>query len=231
MQSAHKLLVLLFATLNTAMLYLFLLHLPLGFDSLALSFRGWSEAMPRIAVVAALAVVIGIIGVLLTRHLGDLWKTRLVFFKWRHAHPGYNAFWGGKSPRFERKPLRDAHPEVKDSAYDPEVQFALWSRLHAKHAELPAVAGTLAGWQLMRDLTLVAQLFLVAYLICWPLNRDVVPALGFVYLYIFGAQALFLLLSARGVGRRMVFNILALELGIGLKKPEDKNKRRRWMGR
>lgn len=230
MQSAHRILVSLFAGINAIMLYLFLLHLPLGYDSFAVSIRGWPGAMPRIGIVAALGIVLAVVAVLLAIRLGGVWKTRLVYLTWHYAHPAYRAFFGGKDPAFDRKPVRDAHPEIRDSAYNPEVQYRLWSELHAKYADKPVVTGTRAGWLLMRDLVLVSTLFLAAFLLSWTFNTGIIPALAFAYLYIFGAQVLFLTLSARGIGRRMVFNILALELGIPEKSAGTK-KRKRWMSR
>jgi len=229
MQSAHRILVSLFAALNAIMLYLFLLHLPFGYDSLALSIRGWSGAMPRIGNVAAFSGVLAVLAVLMSVRLGSVWKTRLVYLTWRYAHPAYTAFFGGKEPSFDRKPLRVAHPEIKDSAYNPEVQYRLWQELGSKHADKPAVAGTRAGWLLMRDLLVISELFMLIFLICWPFNEGVKVVTAFNYLYIFGVQVLFLMFSARGIGRRMVFNILALEIGIPEQPKKKKNKR--WMSR
>ena len=52
-------------------------------------------------------------------------------------------------------------------------------------------------------------------------------ALAFSYLFLFGVQTLFLMFSARGTARRLVHNVLAVELGIagttGINK-EKKNK-------
>ena len=135
-----------------------------------------------------------------------------------------------------RKPLLTAYPEVKDAAYHPDVQYRTWCMLRDKHREVPLVAGSVTGWELLRDLYLVALTFLIAFLLSWPLNQEVNPALALSYLFLFGVQTLFLLFSARGTCRRLVYNVLAVELGIagdtGIKKQKkpskDKKKKKRF---
>ena len=208
----------LFIIVNTVLLYLFLLQLPYGMDTLVLSLRRWSDISPRIEFVAAIALSVAVITVLLLKYLDSEWKSRLVYFRRQFAHPGHRAFFGGKDPGFDRKPLYAAYPEVRDSAYNPQVQIRVWKRLFKRHAKAPLVIGTYHSWLFLRDLYLISLVFMVAFLVAWPLNFGVPVALATSYIFIYGAQLLFLMFSARGTGTRLESNVLAEELGIQSKE-------------
>ena len=211
----------LFITVNTILMYLFLLQLPYGIDTLALSLRRWANMSPRIEIVAAISFSVALTTVLLLKYLDSEWKSRLVYFRRRFANPGHRAFFGGKDPGFDRKPLYAAYPEVRDSAYNPQVQLQVWMRLFKRHAKAPLVMGTYHSWLFLRDLYLISLVFLMAFLVAWPLNFGVPVALALSYVFIYGAQVLFLLISARGTGLRLESNVLAEELGL---KPESHTK-------
>ena len=66
----------LFIIVNTVLLYLFLLQLPYGMDTLVLSLRRWSDISPRIEFVAAIALSVAVITVLLLKYLDSEWKSR-----------------------------------------------------------------------------------------------------------------------------------------------------------
>ena len=114
----------------------------------------------------------------------------------------------------ERGPWTLSCANLKDSAYSPEVQYRTFRRLLDKHAAVDVIGGSVAGWHVLRDLYLAALLFLAGFLLSWPLNGEVNPALALSYMFVFGAQALFLMFSARGAGRRLVQNVLMVELGL-----------------
>ncbi len=214
-----------FTVINTMLLYLFLLQLPYGIDTFAFSLRHWSGASPRIEIVAAISVGIAIITLLLVKRLDSEWKSRLVYFRRQFADPGHHAFFGGKDPGFDREPLESIYPEVRDSAYNPQVQMQVWMRLYQKHTKAPLVVGTYRSWLLLRDLYLISLIFLVVFLVAWPLNFGVPSVLAASYIFIYGVQLLFLIFSARGTGTRLEYNVLAEELGIKqerLGKPKKK---------
>jgi len=227
----HRILLAVFCALNAALLFLFLMHLPFGFKPLKLAIVGWSQASPRIDIVFTLVLILAVGGYHGLRRLPAKWKIPFVYFRYRFAHPGHEAFFSLKEPPFDRKPLLSAYPEVKDSAYHPEVQYRTWCKLRDMHQEVPLVAGSITGWELLRDLYLVALSFLLAFLLSWPLNQTVNPALAFSYLFLFGVQTLFLLFSARGTCRRLVYNVLAVELGVagdtGIKKQKKEKKKKK----
>lgn len=227
----HRILLAVFCALNATLLFLFLMHLPFGFKPLKLAIVGWSQASPRIDIVFALVVALAVLGYHGLRRLPAEWKIPFVYFHFRNAHPGHQAFFSLKEPPFDRKPLLTAYPEVKDAAYHPEVQYRTWCKLLDKHRQVPLVAGSVTGWELLRDLYLVALTFLLAFLLSWPLNQEVNPALALSYLFLFGVQTLFLLFSTRGTGQRLVYNVLAVELGVagetGIKKQNKQNKEKK----
>lgn len=214
---------LVFALLNGAMLYLFSLQLPFSAEALLQSFRHWDRVSPYIGVVAAMATGVTVVALLLKAMLGDLWKHRLLYFKMQQAHPAHQAFFGSKDTGLDLERVNRAYPEVRDSAWAPNVQLEAWNKLYRKHAEVQVVAGTRAAWSLLCDLYLLSLVFLAAFVIAWPLNTGVVFAFAAPYLFVFGGQAIFLCLSARGVGWRLVVNVLGTELGM---KPEDEKGKR-----
>ena len=65
---------------------------------------------------------------------------------------------------------------------------------------------------MLRDLYLLALIFLLAFFTGWAINYDVPFQIVNVYLFLFGAQYLFLLLMARKVGYRLVDNVLGVDL-------------------
>jgi len=223
----HRVLLALFCTLNGALLFLFLMHLPFGIDPLRLAIVGWAQAHPRIDIVFGIVVVLAAGSFYGLQQAAEQWKTLLLYFKARHAHPGHEAFYSLKEPPFDRKPLLKAYPEIKDSVYDPDVQFRTWCMLRDRHAATPLIASSLTVWNLLRDLYLVALLFLVAFLFGWPLNAGVNESLAFSYLFLFGVQVLFLMFSARGAARRLVYNVLAIELDVYGEAGEKKKKKRK----
>jgi len=223
----HRVVLALFLALNGTLLFLFLMHLPFGIDPIRLAIVGWSQASPRIDIVFGVSLLLAVGGYHLVLRLPERIKNQVVFFGGRYAHPGHEAFYSLKEPPFDRKPLLKRYPEVRDSAYHPEVQYATWSRLLDKHAAVPVIAGSLTGWTLLSDLYVVANAFLAAFLLGWVVaNTDVNVALALSYLFLFGAQAMFLMFSARGTAKRLVYNVLAVELGIagdsGYTKPKKK---------
>lgn len=210
----QRILLVSFTVLNALLLYLFLLQLPYGVDTFVSSLTHWSEMSPRIVVVAAIACAMAAITLLLVQRLPSKWKSSLLYFQPHYGHPGHRAFFGGKEPGFEREPLLKAHPEIHDSAYNPQVQMRVWKRLYQQNATAALVAGTAGSWRLLRNLYLVSVVFLVSFIVAWPLNLGVPAVLALSYLFIYGAQAMFLLFSARKTGQRLATNVMAAALGI-----------------
>ncbi len=214
MKLLHKILVMVYTTLNAIWVYLFLMQLPYGFDPLFVSLRYWNELSPRIGIVSGLAIASGIAGVVLTTRLSEMWKNRLLYFRWRYPHPAHDAFLASRKQPFDSKQLLAAYPEVKDGGLRPEVQIECWERIAEGFKTHPVVQSTGVHWAMLRDLYVLSLFFLLVFLIGLPLNFGVPMHLVSIYLFLFGAQFLFLLFSARKVGIRHVDNVLGLDQGV-----------------
>ena len=110
--------------------------------------------------------------------------------------------------------LAQAFPAVKDSGFDPAVQLKTWLSMHEKYFSHQVVRNTRIHWLMLRDIYLLALAFLLAFCIAWAINHDLPFQIVNVYLFLFGAQYLFLLMMARKLGYRLVDNVLGVALGL-----------------
>jgi hypothetical protein len=221
----HTPLLTVFAALNGIIFYMFILHLPFGADAFLLSLAHWEKLSPGIEIAAVLGAVMAIAGVFVAKRLDDNWKNRLLYWRWEFAHPAYDAFLTTRKQPFESAELLAAYPDVKDSGFNPKVQTDTWMRLYPKHQEHPVILSTYSQWMMQRDFYLIAMLFLVVFLVAWPVNRGVPFNIASAYVFIYGAQFIFLLFMARRVGLRLVDNLLGVALGVD--KRGDKGPRGR----
>jgi hypothetical protein len=216
----HTPLLAVFALMNGIIFYMFMLHLPFGADAFLLSLAHWDKLSPVIEVAALLGAVTAIAGVVVAKRLNDNWKNRLLYWRGENSHPSYDAFLTTRKQPFESAELLAAFPEVKDSGFNHKVQLDTWMRLYPKHEEHPIILSTYSQWMMQRDFYLIATLFLLVFLVAWPINRSVPFNIAGAYVFIYGAQFLFLLFMARRVGLRLVDNLLGVALGVD--KREDK---------
>ncbi|MEW8044338.1 MAG: hypothetical protein G8D28_08480 [gamma proteobacterium symbiont of Phacoides pectinatus] len=211
----HQALVVLFVLLNGMMLYLFLLNLSYGLDLFLATFRKWQALSPQAGYAMGFTVVLMGMAVFTLRRLDDQWKNRLLFFRWREPHPARDAFLSTRRQPFGSGELLSAFPEVKDAGFDPGVQVESWERAHQRHAANPVVLNTEIHWRMLRDLYVLGLLFLIVFLLGWLAKAGIPFQLVATYVFLFGAQVLFLLLAARRLGFRLVDNVLGVELGLG----------------
>jgi hypothetical protein len=225
----QRFVVLLFTLANGALLYLFLLQLPYSLEALKASFVHWNDLRPSPAIMMALSIGVMIVALATRASLSDQWKNRLLYFRKRYAHPAHRSFVGGKDPGFDLAPLKKLYPQVHDSAYDPQVQFETWLKLLHKHRAQHVISNPEAVAKLLGDVYVLSLIFLAAFLFAWPLSFGIVFQIAAPYLFLFGAQAIFLLFSAKGADQRLVVNVLALEAGFapdGEKAKPSKKPRR-----
>ena len=231
LKAFHTTLVALFAALNGAMIYLFILQLPYGIDPFLLSLRHWDKLGPRAGVAASVGSILAVTAIMLCRKLPDEIKNRLLYMRWHFPHPASNAFLTTRKQPFESRELLEAFPAVKDAGFSRRVQTETWEAVHRRQADVPVVVNTRIHWEILRDLYLLSLLFLGGFLLAWLANPGISFNIVSAYVFLFGAQNLFLLLTARRIGFKLVDNALAVELGIeedkgGLgKPPADKRKR------
>ncbi|MEJ1297673.1 MAG: hypothetical protein RPU64_06235 [Candidatus Sedimenticola sp. (ex Thyasira tokunagai)] len=210
----HEALVGLFVLMNGMMLHLFLLQFPYGLDAFLISLANWDKLTPQIGYVVTITLLVMVSVVGLTWRLNGEWKNRILYLRIRYAHPAFNAFLPTRRQPFETVDLLKAFPYVKDSGFNHQVQVDTWDFLHKKYADKPVVMNTRIHWQILRDLNLLAVVFLGVFLIGWLINYDVPFQIVSAYLFLFGGQSLFLMLMARRVGYRLVDNVLGVALGI-----------------
>lgn len=211
----HLALVILFAALNGVMLYLFMLQLPFGLDPFLVSLAAWDKLSPQILYVAVVCTSVAVAGALLVQRLPELWKNRLLYGRARYPHPASDAFLTSRKQPFETRDLQARFPAVKDSGFSRKVQTEVWREAYRRQNSEPVVLNTQIHWDMLRDLYILALYFLGLFLIGWIINLGVPFQIVAIYLFLYGTQTLFLLLTARRTGFRMVDNVLALELGIG----------------
>ena len=217
LQTFRRVSLFLFAVLNCLMFYLFLMLLPYGIQPLTLSLQHWDELSPQIGIswIVAIAVTLG--AITLVQRLSQDWKNRLLYLRGQYPHPAADAFLNTRRRPFEASALLKAHSEVKDAGLTQKVQTETWNRIYSKHADVPVVSSTLVYWHMLRDLYLLSLIFLGLFLLAWVVRWGVPFEIVGNYVFLFGAQALFLFLAARKVGWRFVDNVLATDLGIAPK--------------
>lgn len=210
----HLALIMLFAVINGFMLYLFLLGLPYGIEPFLVSLAHWDQLSPQIWVASVIALLAAVGGVVLARRLPPDVKNGLLYLRWRFTHPAHNVFLTTRKQPFSSNEALAAFPEVRDAAFSARVQTEVWRRLYRKHAEVPVVMNTRIHWHMLRDIYVLSVLFLLLFAGGWLVNYGIPFPVVALYLFMFGAQFLFLLLAARRVGTKFVDNVLAVELGL-----------------
>ncbi len=209
----HKLLLGMFALLNGIMLYLFLLHLPYGVEALLLSMVHWSEMdnhLPITIFAFGLATFIA----LFVWKMDEVWKNRLLYMRRQFPHPAQDAFLTSRRQPFDSKKLLAAFPQIKDAGFSRVKQTELWEELYRKHSGKAVIMNTGIHWRMLRDLYCLSLMFIPPFAIAWLFNSDMPLSIAATYVFLFGAQFLFLLLAARSVGFRLVDNVLALSIGM-----------------
>jgi len=211
----HLALVISFAALNGIMLYLFMLQLPFGLDPFLISLAAWDKLSPQIVYVAIICGLIAVAGTLLVQRLSDMWKNRLLYARVQYPHPANDVFLSSRKQPFEAADLQQKFSRVKDAGFSRKVQIEVWQEAYQRQSSEPVVLNTRIHWNMLRDLYVLALYFLVFFLIGWVINLGVPFQIVAIYLFLYGTQTLFLMLTARRTGYRLVDNVLALELGLG----------------
>lgn len=225
-QYFHRLLVTLYTTFNAIMIYLFLLNLPFGYEPFAATLMHW-EKIEGIGSVATTGIVLAIAGLLIAAQLGAEWKNALSYFSIKLSHPACSVFMTTRRQPFDTAAVLKHYPAVKEAAFAADVQFQVWESIYRKHAENPLIMSTRAYWHLLRDLYVLSVFYLAIFLVIWALKWGVPFVIASPYLFVFGAQTLFLLLSVRKIGYRFVDNVLATDMGLKPGETAEPKKGRR----
>jgi len=210
----HLGLIAVFAAINGLMLYLFLMILPYDINAFFVSLAHWDEFQPRIGIVSAIVLTAAMAGGWFAWRMPEVWKYRLLYFRWFSPHPAFNAFLTTRKQPFESGALLAAFPEVKDSGFKPSIQIETWKKCLTRHADVPVVINTRIHWEMLRDLYVLSLFFLILFILGYLFHLGMPFQIAGIYMFVYGAQFLFLLLSARRVGFKLVDNVLATSLGI-----------------
>jgi len=70
-------------------------------------------------------------------------------------------------------------------------------------------------------------MFIPPFAIAWLLNSDMPLSIAATYVFLFGAQFLFLLLAARSIGLKLVDNVLGVSIGMDTDQG-SKGKKKAW---
>ncbi len=155
------------------------------------------------------AICVPLAAVVLNGLLGDLAKTRLVFWRWQNPLPGCRAFSElmGTDPRIAIEVLKTKCGRLPE---DPKEQNALWYQLYKKHTASVTVIEAHRAYLLTRDMTALSAVFAVLFsigifvaLATWKTTT--------LYIAFLIAQYLILSTSARNYGTRFVLNVLTEE--------------------
>jgi len=213
LKQLHKLLLGMFALLNGVMLYLFLLHLPYGLEALVLSMVHWSE-MDNNLLITAVSFGLAAFIALYAWKMDEVWKNRLLYMRWQFPHPAQDAFLTSRKQPFDSKKLLAAFPQIKDAGFSRVKQTEVWEQLYRKYSDKTVVINTDIHWRILRDIYCLSLMFIPPFAIAWLLNSDMPLSIAATYVFLFGAQFLFLLLAARSIGLKLVDNVLGVSIGM-----------------
>lgn len=199
-----------FCLLNSLMLYLFMLKLPYGWIALRQSLIHWHSLLPDTAYASGITFIIASSVFFGINFVTGAFKNGVLFFRRKHADPAYQSFFNTRKTPIDKNQLYKLFPEVQDSAYQAETQYKCWQTAYQRHKNNGIIANTKNIWLLLRDLYMTSCFYLAMFLITWSLDTSIPSQVTSPYLFLFGAQVLFLLISARSAGYRLVDNVLAI---------------------
>jgi hypothetical protein len=159
-----------------------------------------------IAIPAALALVIGVLGWAIPRR-----RKEIVIF-WRiskNCLPSSRAFGviALNDPRIDRKRLAKRHGPLPNA---PDQQTVLWYSLYRKHAENGAAEDAHSAYLRYREMTALAvsiiAIFLVASGVVQPSSRSILVGAASI-----ATEYLLILVAARNAADHFVSNVLAIE--------------------
>ena len=134
-------------------------------------------------------------------------KAVLVYWKWKNALPGHEAFTvhGKKDSRFDIRALEERHGPLPK---EPAEQNQLWYELSKVTADRPSVDEAHYNWLLMRDLTTLSfALMIISAVLGMVFEIGVIPWAILVSLLVLLYIALSQVAANKGV--RFVTTVLA----------------------
>lgn len=185
--------------LNAAVLYGLLVQRSFDAEKVFESVLRWQSVLA--------AGFLSVLCIVLTELIGPETKAKLVYWRWRNALPGCQAFtkYGPQDPRVD---MAKVLLRVGNLPTDPDEQNRKWYALYKTVRDESGVSDAHKAFLLLRDYTFLAWLFLLCFpALAW---RERAPLE--LLLYYFAGLILQLVLVNRAAavsGRRLVTTVLA----------------------
>lgn len=156
-----------------------------------------------------LAAIIPILAIVLSGVFSDIWKARLVFWRWRDPLPGCRVFSEllATDHRIDKATLAKKLGKYPQEA---NKQNALWFRLYKKHGGMDKVLESHKVYLLTRDMASISLLFMILF----PLGvftENFKWGIAVIYAAALFLQCILIAISARNYGNRFVLNVLVEE--------------------
>lgn len=157
-----------------------------------------------------IAAVVPIIVIVLSGVLGDVWKARVVFWRWTNPLPGCRVFSDllAGDPRIDVASLKQKLGKFPNA---PHEQNALWFKLYRQHSCALRILEAHRSYLLTRDITAIAAVFAAAFP-ALVLAHTSDARIASVYLLALAAQYVLIARAASNYGNRFVLNVLSEEL-------------------
>lgn len=158
-----------------------------------------------VAVPAALALVIGVLGWAVPKS----WKETMIFWRIDNCLPSSRAFSAiaFRDPRIEPRRLMEKHGDLPSL---PAQQTALWYSMYRKSAGEASVEDAHGAYLRYREMTALAAVVLACFLAASAWARPSVKTLA-TGIIVIVLEYLLLLLAARHAADHLVANVLAIE--------------------
>lgn len=157
-----------------------------------------------------IAAGVPIIVIVLSGVLGDLWKARVVFWRWTNPLPGCRVFSDllAGDPRIDAASLKQKLGKFPRAPHD---QNALWFKLYRQHSSALRVLEAHRNYLLTRDMTAIAAVFAAVFpAVVFAHTSD--ARIANLYLLALAGQYVLIARAASNYGNRFVLNVLSEEL-------------------
>ena len=167
----------------------------------------WQRVTAKDGLIAA---VIPILAIVLSGVFSDIWKARLVFWRWHHPLPGCRVFSHllAVDDRIDKPALAK---RLGNYPIEPDRQNALWFSLYKKHGQARTVSEAHRVFLLTRDMASISALFAILM----PLGvfaQRMQWSTAATYAALLLVQFASCAIAARNYGNRFVLNVLVEEL-------------------
>lgn len=140
--------------------------------------------------------------------LDDMWKARIVFWKWKNPLPGCRAFTEliNKDPRIDKSKLKE---KINPLPEEPHEQNSKWYNIYKIHSDKIIVIESHKSYLLTRDMAALSFIFFVVFSLGSLFIIEIKTAL--IYSFFMLLQYTVVSIAAKNYGNRFVCNVLVEE--------------------